>query len=531
MLSVRRDGDGFSVATDQGAWHAAHVVVATGWCDRPHVPRVAAGLSSSIAQLTPSTYRNPDQLPPGNVLVVGASASGVQLADELAGAGRHVALAAGSHTRIPRRYRGLDIFWWLDQMGTFTKTIDALPDPERARREPSLQLVGRPDGRSLDLVSLEAAGVRLSGRLVGIDGTAVRFADDLPATSAAADARMERVLDDIDGFIDERGLDREVLPRRSLPRAPPSRRRHRARPPTRRHRHGHLGDRLRAGLPVAPRPGAGPPGRDPPAPRRDVRARPLRARAALPAHAATPTSSTGSATTPPSSPTTSPNASARSSGSPADKDQTCTPPPSSTSPSSVPESLEPPPRMLLARAGLKVVVLDRTTYGNDTLSTHALMRAGVMQLSRWGLLDAVIASRHSGGATDDVLRRTGPTRHLDQAGLRRGRALRPPPHRARPDAGRRGSRRRSRHPLRGHRGRSAARRRRPGDRSRGPRRPRRRRRHPRPPGGGSRRLGLERGRVGRGRDPAARAVRGVGRLRLLGGPRPRRVRVVLPARA
>ena len=213
VLSVRRDGGGFSVATDQGVWHAAHVVVATGWCDRPHVPRVASGLSSSIAQLTPSTYRNPDQLPPGNVLVVGASASGVQVADELAGAGRHVALAAGSHTRIPRRYRGLDIFWWLDQMGTFTKTIDALPDPERARREPSLQLVGRPDGRSLDLVSLEAAGVRLSGRLVGIDGTAVRFADDLPATSAAADARMERVLNDIDAFIHERGLDREVLPR------------------------------------------------------------------------------------------------------------------------------------------------------------------------------------------------------------------------------------------------------------------------------------------------------------------------------
>ncbi len=167
VLSVRRDGDGFSVTTDQGVWHAAQVVIATGWCDRPHVPRAATGLSSSIAQLTPSTYRNPDQLPQGSVLVVGASASGVQLADELARAGRHVALAAGSHTRIPRRYRGLDIFWWLDQMGTFTKTIDEMPDPERARREPSLQLVGRPDGRNLDLVTLEAAGVRLAGRLVG----------------------------------------------------------------------------------------------------------------------------------------------------------------------------------------------------------------------------------------------------------------------------------------------------------------------------------------------------------------------------
>jgi putative flavoprotein involved in K+ transport len=216
VLSLRRDGDGFSLTTDQGTWHAAQVVIATGWCDRPHVPRAAMGLSSSIAQLTPSTYRNPDQLPKGGVLVVGASASGVQLADELVRAGRHVALAAGNHTRIPRRYRGLDIFWWLDQMGTFTKTIDDMPDLARARREPSLQLVGRPDGRSLDLVTLEAAGVRLAGRLLGIDGTAVRFADDLPVTTAAADARMNRVLGDVDAFIEAQGLEREVLPRQRV---------------------------------------------------------------------------------------------------------------------------------------------------------------------------------------------------------------------------------------------------------------------------------------------------------------------------
>jgi putative flavoprotein involved in K+ transport len=214
VLSLRRDGDGFSVTTDEGDWLAAQVVIATGWCDRPLVPRAAIGLSSSVAQLTPSTYRNPDQLPKGSVLVVGASASGVQLADELARAGRHVVLAAGHHTRIPRRYRGLDIFWWLEQMGTFSKTIDEMPDPERARREPSLQLVGRPDGRSLDLVTLEAAGVRLAGRLVGIDDTAVRFADDLRATTAVADARMNRVLGEIDAFIEARGLDREVLPPR-----------------------------------------------------------------------------------------------------------------------------------------------------------------------------------------------------------------------------------------------------------------------------------------------------------------------------
>ena len=89
------------------------------------------------------------------MLVVGASATGVQLADELAHAGRRVVLAVGSHTRVPRRYRGMDIFWWLERIGSLDRTIDELPDPAAARHEPSLQLVGRPDHRNLDLAALQ----------------------------------------------------------------------------------------------------------------------------------------------------------------------------------------------------------------------------------------------------------------------------------------------------------------------------------------------------------------------------------------
>ena len=90
-----------------------------------------------VAQITPSAYRNPAQLPDGRVLVVGASATGVQIADELARAGREVVLAVGRHSRVPRRYRGMDIWWWLDQIGTFAKTIDEIATrtagPQRGR--------------------------------------------------------------------------------------------------------------------------------------------------------------------------------------------------------------------------------------------------------------------------------------------------------------------------------------------------------------------------------------------------------------
>ena len=159
----------------------------------------------------PSRYRNPRGLPDGGVLVVGASATGVQLADELAAAGRPVVLAVGRHSRLPRRYRGMDIFWWLERIGSLDRTIDEMADPASARREPSLQLVGRPDHADLDLATLQAVGVELAGRLVAVDGSAVRFARDLPSTVAAVDERRRRLLASIDAHIDATGLAAEVL--------------------------------------------------------------------------------------------------------------------------------------------------------------------------------------------------------------------------------------------------------------------------------------------------------------------------------
>ena len=127
VTRVERVATGFAVHTDRGVWTACNVVVATGYHSRAKVPDLATGLAPDVAQLTTSAYRSPSSLPDGGVLVVGASASGVQIAHELAGAGRRVFLAVGSHNRLPRRYRDRDITWWLDRIGSFDRSIDELP--------------------------------------------------------------------------------------------------------------------------------------------------------------------------------------------------------------------------------------------------------------------------------------------------------------------------------------------------------------------------------------------------------------------
>jgi putative flavoprotein involved in K+ transport len=217
VRSVEHAGDAYRVRTDQGVWRARHVVVATGHCDVPQIPAQARGLAPDAEQLAPSRYRNPWQLRDGGVLVVGASASGLQIADELRRAGRDVVLAVGRHSRMPRRYRGMDIMWWLDRIGTLRTRVEDVADIEAARRSPSLQLVGDPSGRTLDLAVARASGIRLAGRLEGVDGQRISFADDLARTVAAADRRLRRVLDRIDAHIADTGLAGEVDEPEPLP--------------------------------------------------------------------------------------------------------------------------------------------------------------------------------------------------------------------------------------------------------------------------------------------------------------------------
>ena len=248
---VEAAAGGLRVVTDQRTWLARNVVVATGTENRAYVPPAASGIDPEIHQLTAARYRGPGQVPDGGVLVVGASASGVQIADELRRAGRPVVISVGRHARLPRRYRGRDILWWMDQAGILGQTIDQVHDARVARRAPSLQLSGRAD-HPVGLDALAARGVRLAGRLVAADGRRLRFADDLPATIAGAQARMERLLRTIDGYIAHRAR-RGRRAGRSARAVHGTRRPGRARPAPGRHRHRDLGDRL----PARPTPGCG----------------------------------------------------------------------------------------------------------------------------------------------------------------------------------------------------------------------------------------------------------------------------------
>jgi putative flavoprotein involved in K+ transport len=197
---VEASGNGLRVVTDRQTWLASNVIVATGTENRAHVPPLASRIDSAVHQLTASRYQGPHQLPEGGVLVVGASASGAQIADELRRSGRPVTISVGRHSRLPRRYRGQDIFWWMDRAGILGHTIDQMRDARSARSAPSLQLTGRSD-HPVGLDALAARGVTLAGRLVAADGRRLSFAGDLPATIGAAQGRMERLLRTIDACI------------------------------------------------------------------------------------------------------------------------------------------------------------------------------------------------------------------------------------------------------------------------------------------------------------------------------------------
>ena len=222
VTSVRRTDRGYVVRTDQDVWHARSVVLAPGASTVANVPALQAGVPAGITTLTPSEYRNPSQLPDGGVLVVGASASGIQIAAELHRSGRHVTLAVGEHVRMPRTYRGKDILWWMDASGLLDERYDQIPDLVRARNLPSMQLVGSPERITVDLSSLSGLGVRLVGRLAGVRDGIAQFSGSLANTFALADLKLGRLLDTIDAWAAETGWDTGHPPRRFAPTVVPA---------------------------------------------------------------------------------------------------------------------------------------------------------------------------------------------------------------------------------------------------------------------------------------------------------------------
>jgi len=215
VTAVRADSGGYTVRTDRGTWRARSVVAATGLT----VPvRPALPVPTDVVTVHAADYRNPGRLPTGGVLVVGASASGVQIAEELRRSGRDVTLAVGEHVRMPRTYRGRDILWWMDASGLLDVPYDAVEDLARVRNLPSMQLVG--GRRTLDLNALTALGVRLTGRLVGIQAGRAQFSGSLPNVCALADLKLGRLLDTIDDWADRAGIDAEP-PQRYAPTTVP----------------------------------------------------------------------------------------------------------------------------------------------------------------------------------------------------------------------------------------------------------------------------------------------------------------------
>jgi putative flavoprotein involved in K+ transport len=212
VKSVRSIEDGYEVTTDRGGWRCRTVVIATGACNIPRVPALAELVPSAIATLTPMEYRNPDQLDEGGVLVVGASATGTQIAEEVHHSGRPVTLAVGEHVRAPRVYRDKDIKWWMDAAGVLDEGYDEVDNIDRVRTLPSLQLAGSDDRHDVDLNSLTEIGVKLVGRLAGILDGKAQFAGSLRNMCALADLKMNRLLDRIDEWATESGLDGEAIP-------------------------------------------------------------------------------------------------------------------------------------------------------------------------------------------------------------------------------------------------------------------------------------------------------------------------------
>jgi putative flavoprotein involved in K+ transport len=210
VTRVQPGGDGWVLETSAGPLTACNVIIATGELATPHVPAVEL----PVPALHTSDYRNPDGLPPGAVLVVGAGPSGQQIARELAAAGRRVHLAVGGHKTLPRRYRGHDTYWWMDRLGMLSRSVDTLPGGRPPRRSRNAVLAG--GTQDLDVPTLAAQGVVVHGRFLDVrDGCWARFGDDLAATLAAADANADRFRATVDAYVATHRYPVPVEPARS----------------------------------------------------------------------------------------------------------------------------------------------------------------------------------------------------------------------------------------------------------------------------------------------------------------------------
>ncbi|MHA6803725.1 flavin-containing monooxygenase [Salinifilum ghardaiensis] len=203
VTSVRKNAGrpGFRVETSEGSIDARFVVTATGPFQRPVIPPIVPDRDAAV-QIHSSGYRNPEQLPEGAVLVVGAGSSGVQIADELRRSGRRVFLSVGPHERPPREYRGRDFCWWLGVLGLW----DAETPPQGAEHV-TIAVSGARGGQTVDFRALADAGIELVGMTASYDNGTLRFAPDLGTNLALGDAKYLELLRAADEYVERNGLD------------------------------------------------------------------------------------------------------------------------------------------------------------------------------------------------------------------------------------------------------------------------------------------------------------------------------------
>ena len=200
--SVERSADGgdYLVKTDTNEIRASNVIIATGLFQHAKIPAFSKTLSPKIVQLASGQYRNPQALPPGAVLVVGSAQSGAQIAEELYQSGRQVYLCLGNSGRVPRCYRGKDVYEWMRLSGFLDRTVDLLPSP-RVKFAASAHLSGRDGGHTLNLHQFARDGVILLGHLLGGDGSQINLQADRKECLARADKFESDLVQQIDGFI------------------------------------------------------------------------------------------------------------------------------------------------------------------------------------------------------------------------------------------------------------------------------------------------------------------------------------------
>lgn len=209
VTGVKPTEPGYLVETESAIFQARQVVIATGSFQTPKLPAYYTDLPNYLFQLHSGDYRRPDQLPAGAVLVIGSGQSGSQIAEELYQHGRKVYLSVGGAGRLPRRYRGRDTFWWLNQTGFLDRTVAQLPTPQ-ARFAGNPQISGAGGGHSLNLHQFARDGVTLLGRALGATADKLVLAPNLPEALTKVDQFEANIVKMIDGYIEKTGMNAPI---------------------------------------------------------------------------------------------------------------------------------------------------------------------------------------------------------------------------------------------------------------------------------------------------------------------------------